>query len=167
MCRLLIAGTVVLVLSLTMAPIVGADATTSPGQTSVFSAHQGFDACCQVVLKGKIATGLAGHVLMVAATFHAVNTSDCSPTDVQIFPPKVNGVLTNPDAFGLISASAHCDGGCPGITGTYWLDLDAAEAANPGTFIGHPLRIKLLGQWFGVNCDILDSLTMSAVMQSR
>jgi hypothetical protein len=30
-------------------------------------------------------------------------------------------------------------------TGTWWLDVDAAEAANPGMFIGKPLNITLSG----------------------
>jgi hypothetical protein len=29
------------------------------------------------------------------------------------------------------------------MVGTWWLDLDAAEAANPGMFIGEPLLIEL------------------------
>ena len=167
-------ATIVLLFSLTAAPVFAADATTSPGKTSVFVAHQssGYaDICCQVKLNATINRGRRHEVLRIDGTFKAVNTFGCSPTDVDMFPPQVNGIIVNPDALGgWISAVAHCDPSvhvCPTITGTYWLDLDAAEAANPGMFIGKPLNITLLGEWFGVNCGIFDSLTMSAVTVSK
>ncbi len=34
--------------------------------------------------------------------------------------------------------------GCT-VSGTWWLDLDAAEVAHPGVFIRQPLTITLLG----------------------
>ena len=49
--------------------------------------------------------------------------------------------------------------GCTGA-GHWWLDLDAAEAASPGTFIGKPLVIQLLGGGAG-------PLGVSASMSAR
>ncbi len=34
-----------------------------------------------------------------------------------------------------------------GITRTYWLDLDAAEAAYPGSYVNQPLVISLASNW--------------------
>ena len=58
--------------------------------------------------------------------------------------PRVNGVGLNPlDLSAAVSCAAAVD--CT-ATGTWWLDLDAAEAAHPGSFIGKPLNVDLLGQ---------------------
>lgn len=162
----IIAATAVLLFSLIAPPAFAADATTSPGQKAVFVAHQDFDGCCHVSLNGQIAKGQAHNALMLDATFMVAPTTGCSPTDVGIFSPQVNGIFMNPDALGLVpSASARCQGGvCPTITGTYWLDLDAAEAAYPGMFVHQPLNITLSGTWFGVTCSAFNSITMSAVM---
>jgi hypothetical protein len=168
------AAKMLVVLNVITPPAFGAEATTSPGNKSVFVAHEAInDACCQVQLKGTIISGQASNVLMLAASFIAENSfaAPCSPTDVDIFPPQVNGISTNPDGLvGFISTSAHCGmsgGFCPTITGTYWLDLDQAEAAHPGMFIGQPLNITLLGRWFGVSCSVLTTLTMSAELVSK
>jgi hypothetical protein len=168
------AAKILVVLNVITPPAFGAEATTFPGNKSVFVAHEAInDACCQVQLKGTIISGQASNVLMIAASFIARNSSDplCLPTDVDIFPPRVNSISTNPDGLvGFISARAHCDmsgGFCPTITGTYWLDLDQAEAAHPGMFIGQPLNITLLGRWFGANCSVLTTLTMSAELVSK
>lgn len=59
--------------------------------------------------------------------------------------PSVNGVAVKPFA----NTAVPCDPS-NGITactasGVWWLDLDAAEAANPGVFIGQPLVVTLVG----------------------
>ncbi len=151
-------------LAIPASPVLG-DSTTSPGKGSVFVAHQGYDSCCSVPLGGTISRGRAEHVLLVDVTFKVVNTWGCSPTDIDIWPPEVNGVMLHPDDAGSISASATCNGVgvlCPTITGTYWLDLDAAEAAHPQTFINKLLNITAQGRWYGVACSVFTSASMAA-----
>jgi hypothetical protein len=177
------AATIPLILNVITPRALGAEATTSPGNNSVFVAHQdGFadplHPCC-ARLDGTITSGRANGVLMLAASFTALTTDGCSPTDVDMFP-RVNGISMKPDLdcaevlscliMGPLSAKGHCDmsrGFCPTITGTYWLDLDQAEAGHPGMFIGQPLNITLLGRWFGANCSVFTTLTMSAELVSK
>ncbi len=47
-------------------------------------------------------------------------------------------------------------------TGTWWLDLDAAEVAHPGMFYGKPLNI-VLGGFTNLN----HSIAVAAVMNAR
>ncbi len=63
----------------------------------------------------------------------------------------VNGIPVQSGIFGgtqweteRCAASAFCL-----RTASFWLDLDAAEAANPGTFLGQPLTITVEGQSLG------------------
>jgi hypothetical protein len=56
--------------------------------------------------------------------------------------PTVNGWGVEPFARSV----AYCTNGlCDSTSGSWWLDLDAAEAAHPGVFIGQPLLIRLIG----------------------
>ena len=52
------------------------------------------------------------------------------------------------------------------MTVPFWLDLDAAEAANPGVFIGKPLNIELLGGAFS-SPDGIYHATLSARMEKK
>jgi hypothetical protein len=66
--------------------------------------------------------------------------------------PTVNGISIEPSGHGGIT---HLSVGqqCPSnvtfctITGMFWLDLDAAEDAHKGMFLGQPLDIRGLQQW--------------------
>lgn len=159
----------VLVLALVMLAIPASralgDSTTSPGKNAVFVAHQAYDPCCGVQLSGTISKGREHHVLLVQVTFDTVAiTLGCPPTSIDIEPPEVNDVLLKPDDAGYVSARASCDafGLCPTITGTYWLDLDEAEAAHPETFIGKPLNVTSGGRWYGTVCSATASVSMAA-----
>ena len=65
--------------------------------------------------------------------------------------PTVNGISIEPSGHGGIT---HFSMGqqCPSnvtfctITGMFWLDLDAAEDAHKGMFLGQPLDITLSGE---------------------
>jgi hypothetical protein len=85
-----------------------------------------------------------------------------SPVTVLVGKPKkhnmlvVHGTVSGASSTGTIGTSVtvgtltlepgvisqQCSGDCS-VAGTWWLDLDAAEAANPGTiFTGGPLTIQ-------------------------
>ena len=56
--------------------------------------------------------------------------------------PTVNGWGVEPFARGV----AYCtDTVCDTASGSWWLDLDAAETAHPGVFIEQPLLVRLIG----------------------
>jgi hypothetical protein len=139
-------------LALCLPMIAYGDASTSPGKHSVHASANdlslpGFQtsAVLTPLLTGTIAKGLPKRILMV----HGLLTSIGAGENAYI-KPRCNGVDFEPtDDFGNGSASSV---NCPAdatlacsASGSWWLDLDAAEAAHPGVFIGKPLVIELLG----------------------
>ena len=59
----------------------------------------------------------------------------------------VNGIAFYGGVGGFLGeTSVPCPSGSTicGVTWTYWIDIDAAEASNPGVFIDQPLVITLL-----------------------
>jgi hypothetical protein len=64
--------------------------------------------------------------------------------------PTVNGWGVEP----FSSAVAYCTNQlCDTAAGSWWLDLDAAEAAHPGVFVGQPLLVRLLGGEISSSAD--------------
>jgi hypothetical protein len=122
--------------------------TTSPGRNGF---HASINAVAvpasteATLLSGVITRGRAGRVLVVEAFVGSV-----APGENGAFRPRVNGVFLEPtDDLGNGNAmSINCPTtatfGCTG-NGHWWLDLDAAEAANPGDFLNVPLTVDLLG----------------------
>jgi hypothetical protein len=49
------------------------------------------------------------------------------------------------------------------VSGTWWLDIDAAEAATPRVFVKQPLEIELLGS----DPDISATATLSVWVESK
>jgi hypothetical protein len=82
--------------------------------------------------------GMKGMVLKVDGKVEAKTGQFVNQISAALY---VNGDLVD----GVIHANP-----CPAFSSctmaaTWWLDLDAAEAANPGKFIGKPLNIELGG----------------------
>jgi hypothetical protein len=83
-----------------------------------------------------IPRGRAKRMLLADAT---MVSNEFGPTTISV-GPLVNGIpMHSADA-----AVANCSTGEFGCTasGHWWMDLDAAEAANPGSFIGQPLVLR-------------------------
>ena len=157
-----------------------ADSSVS-GRTVAFVSHEGFplDPCCEIDPSVTIPRGRKGRVLKVEATFQAninvVGPNVCpnQPKSVELFP-VVNGVGLEPSSF--ITAhnncapcsDAFCLLGC-GTSGNFWIDLDQAEAAHPGLFIGQPLNVVLIARSFGNagGCQLLTSASMSAELVTK
>lgn len=88
---------------------------------------------------GTIAKGKKGYLLAVEAMMNLFQQAIVA--DIR---PRVNGVLLEPLEATIdckFTSAVSCTD-----TGTFWLDLDAAEAAHPKTFVGKPLVIELLGE---------------------
>jgi len=142
-------------------------ATTSPGKSSVSAS--GFGVTLPdgvtgeaVLVSGTILKGKAKQVVVIEGALATYFQS--------IFPflrAKVNGVV----AEGAVVAadckntsSTRCS-----VAGVWWLDLDAAETANPGVFIGQPLTIELFGgtDTFAPPISGTGDVSMSARLQKK
>jgi hypothetical protein len=137
--------------------------STSPGKTSAFESASinaltvgTADLLTATLLKGK-----AKNVLAIEATM----TTNTGGDGTLHMVPTVNGVavqgttVNQPCAFTV----AHCT-----VTGTWWLDLDAAEAANPGSILKVPLEITLEGGVLaGGEADVSATVTLSVRMVKK
>ncbi len=127
----------------------GFAASTSPGknlafESSDFNGDGDIPQSVTTLLTATIVKGKKKHVLMVEATL-STGSSLCS--SYLYMRTEVNGVLPMEPrgGGGHDEVLQPCNSGPATLTGTWWLDLDAAEAAHPGVFIGQPLTVKLLG----------------------
>ena len=149
------------VVGLVLAGVVCAGAqTTSPGKNSVFVAG-GFNAATSAapILSGQILKGKKTTVLAIeAALFYLSGARSYS-----MFP-LVNGIITT----NAPAMSFNCTGSDPcAFTGTWWLDIDAAEAAHPGLFVGQPLNIELRGEEDTGAGDTGDFATLTVRVQKK
>ena len=93
-------------------------------------------------LAGTLAKGAKKSILRVEAL---VNHLHGGTGTTGVLHVAVNGVLLE-NGFGggfTDGTVLSCTGQVCLTTGTFWLDLDAAETANPGMFVGQPLSIVL------------------------
>jgi len=129
-----------------------ADSTTSPGKENFHASTTAVAVPAVsegVLLSGVIARGKKGRVLIVEAFVGSLAAGESG-----LFRPRVNGVFLEPtDDFGNgnamgINCPSTATRSCTG-SAHWWLDLDAAEAAHPGTFFNQALNIDLLGAGAG------------------
>jgi hypothetical protein len=126
-----------------------ADGTTSPGRESAFASlteqtplgQWPTDPLNVYLTSVSIVRGRAHRVLQIHATLTYRGT-DC---DLIGILPTVNGVGVEPFARSILYCQPAPQGFGGTVAGTWWLDLDAAEAANPGKFVNQALLVRLLG----------------------
>ena len=134
-------------------PLALADGNTSPGNNAVFASKAGVSlpGCnTTTILKATIKSGKSKHVLMVQAMmlFEGQLSPVTGPVEIGA-RPNVNGIWMEPSAGAThFSISQQCPVNVTFCTvnGTFWLDLDAAEDAHKGMFVGKPLNITLSGE---------------------
>jgi hypothetical protein len=137
-----------LLAALLSVPLIGAptlaDSNTGPSRMAVFASIDdvtiGFGPGAQSVLFATITKGKKHRVLTVESMLSIYSAA--GPASL-LMVPLVNGIPLNPvskAAAQLCTTGAQCS-----VTGVWWLDLDAAEAANPGVVIGKPLNVSLVG----------------------
>lgn len=133
---------------LTAAAPAFADATTSPGKASVH-ASAGFltmpgALSFSTVLNASILKAKKKQVLEVDGFLGDYNGSSADEcirvlvNGLDILEAQTPAVGGNAWACHPCSSTYFCS-----LTGQWWLDLDAAELAHPGVFIGQPLDIQL------------------------
>ena len=124
---------------LVFAPLrVQADATSSPGKFAAATTRTDVDLSTDpvsVTATVQLATGKKKRLLVVNVTA----ATDSYDGRIQIGIPTANGVDMEPQ--GVFALPSCGDINTCGIAGTWWLDIDAAETANPGMFSGVPVVV--------------------------
>lgn len=133
------------VLCLTARAPALADALASPGKDAAYSSVSGVSltsgtgpvpAATVQILKGK-----KKRVLEVDIT--GIVTTSVAGQAMGVIA-RLNGLSLFEPNFGNFQVEHGCVVGtnCT-VQGRFWLDLDAAEAANPGMIIGQPLNVEV------------------------
>jgi hypothetical protein len=147
-------------------PLALADGTTSPGDTSVFVTKTDINLNCieAAILTATIKKGKPHHVLMVQAMmlFEGYLPPVTGPA-VILARPRVNGIGVEPSGnVTHFSMTQQCPPNvtfCT-VTGIFWLDLDAAEDAHKGMFLGQPLDIALSAEACNSGGGVITHATM-------
>jgi len=138
--------------SASLPPSAHADASTSPGINGVHASTVGVAlppyltvVVLTPLVNGTIAKGKPHRVLVVDGAITAIGPGENAYTK-----PQVNGIDLEPtdDVGNGLAAGVNCPSTATlacSAAGTWWIDLDAAEAAHPGMFYGKPLQIVLNG----------------------
>jgi hypothetical protein len=143
-------------------PAFGASA--SPGANSAYASLDpaGVElALCAAtpppLLTASIKKGKKKNVLVIEAmltstpmppdAINGVLTTNMRPTvnGVDVEPGKVSTSMSSLRCGFPVDLSPHGIGNTCTHTTLWWLDLDAAQLASPGSFIGKPLNVELFG----------------------
>jgi hypothetical protein len=92
------------------------------------------------ILEAQLRKGKKGHILRldITARFSGGGSVGGSVNSVTVNGSPLD--LPYPDAHTCSSATTLC-----AVNFTVWLDLDLAEAGAPGTYVGEPLALEILG----------------------
>jgi hypothetical protein len=97
-----------------------------------------FDPLNETLLTATIEKGKKRRMLTINASLH-YNGLDATLLGIDV---TVNGWGVEPENRSVM----YCTNGlCDTVTGSWWLDLDAAEAEHPGLYINQPLLVRLIG----------------------
>jgi hypothetical protein len=139
-----------LVLSLTGSG-VAATYSTSPGKNAAFEASTADPLTVYgPKLTATIVKGKRGTVLAIDAAYTDGPYGPIGGVRVIGLGVTVNGVAVQPNPATAEQYVADCGSNdtppavC-NLAGTFWFDIDAAELANPGTFVGQPLTVVMSG----------------------
>ncbi|MGH7790468.1 MAG: hypothetical protein ACRERC_26645 [Candidatus Binatia bacterium] len=141
-------------------PAIAADANSGPGKLSARATRTVFvfpkfslTECPGSVLSVELTKGLHKRLLVADATVQVTGVSDVTTVGYAA-TFKVNGHRMQPTdpgwetsfgGSGFLPEHFGTEGfGLPGASGSAWIDLEAAEAAYPGEFIGKKLTVELL-----------------------
>lgn len=91
-----------------------------------------------IVVEATMTSGIPGPLPMVLTMWASLNGVAMEPTGNPV------GIMTDCGGTALSPWLGGPLFGCT-LSGTFWLDLDQAEAASPGTFINMPLTVVLMG----------------------
>jgi hypothetical protein len=125
-------------------------AAPAPAQVTAGGKHAAFAAVTGITLNdGNTGVGTLLQVVLPKGrkksvlAIEAAMQVDVSQESLPSLEVKVNGMSANGPAVSVDCKFVGVER-CP-LAGSWWLDLDAAEAASPGTFVKKPLTVELLG----------------------
>ena len=114
-----------------------------------------------MLLTASLVKGKKKRVVAIEATL----ATNSGASGVLHLLPTVNGVAVQGTIVNepCDPSLVHC-----AATGTWWLDVDAAEAANPGLFVGELLEVELVGGVLaGGDSDASGTATLSVRMVKK
>ena len=119
-----------------------ADATSSPGKFAAYSSLSGVSipGAGATVATVQISKGRKKRVLEVDVT--AIDPS--SVTEVIGIRATANGLAMEPTTFLQVEHSRDSVYNNFTAHALYWLDVDTAEAANPGMFVNVPINVDVV-----------------------
>jgi len=120
-----------------------ADSNTGPGKMAAFASFDDMTiglGPSSPSLAVAIKKGKTHRVLTVEGMLSIYSAAGAAKL---LMVPLVNGIPLNP--VGKAAAASCTTGEQCSVTGSWWLDLDAAEAANPGVGLGQQLNVTLVG----------------------
>lgn len=150
-------------LSLVVGALPGQTASTSPGKNSAFESASLTNLAFTpaTLLTATIAKGKKKKVLAIEASL-TTNTGAAGVLEIR---PFVNNFATEGQAVQVVCVPSlpHCT-----VSGTWWLDIDAAEVASPGLYVKQPLVVVLQGGVLaGGDSDISATATLSVRVESK
>jgi hypothetical protein len=130
------AGVLALLGLLLSAPqMARADGSSTPGKNSAAATVSELDLSTPQTVSVQISKGQKKRLLKVEGSL----VTGPTPIVLAVFA-RANGVAMEP---GLTSQKCDSGGDCS-VNLIAWLDLDAAEAANPGLFIKVPITVEFV-----------------------
>lgn len=131
-------STLILAALLALAPLHAlADAISSPGKTTAAVSQSGVLNTAPT-LSVQIVKGKKKRLLIVTGTVSTFASAGTISAEV-----VVNGISLEPIEGGTNVVAQRCAGAACSLEGTWWLDVDAAESANPGMFYNVPLDVVM------------------------
>jgi hypothetical protein len=106
---------------------------------------------------GKLRKGVAKTIVRIDVS---ANVEVSTPLSRLLVFPQINSV--DADTIGLFGNA--CDQNTSffcSVSGTFWWDIDALEAAHPGKFIGHELNIVVAAGTFLAGGGLGDAYVLS------
>jgi hypothetical protein len=145
--RFIAAGLALLGMVALMPVSARAEATSTPGKNTAAASANVWDVNnLGQPIPVQLVKGKRGRLLLVNGVLSAYTPT---PGVTIAMNATVNGVHLEPNNYQTDSQvfQEGCNGFCT-ITGTWWLDLDALEQANPGQFVNVPLDVTLAARAF-------------------
>ncbi len=141
-----------------------ASADVSPGKNVALASINQF--ADSYTIQATILKGKKNHVLIInseANVFGAQAGGYCLGANL-----TVNGIvqLAQP-TVGQGVACTQCNFNSCTVHGTYWLDIDAAEAANPGVFYNVPITVSHSGTPNNVGGISFGNAVLTATLQKK
>jgi hypothetical protein len=142
-------------------PSARGSASSSPGKNAAAASLDGVNLKTFPTVSVQILKGKKKRLLIVTGMFSGYAAAQQSIN----LGLRVNGIDIEPyDTNNSRIITDFCVGFCT-LSGTWWLDLDAAEAAHPGMFNNVPLDVQLRTD--SHITDVTGKISVTATMEKK